>query len=106
MQSRGLGSSTMLAEAMAESILRSSIPIQADAEVYKQTIFQNLANNQQAAIINAQSYLQMDMANLSNRQQSNLQNLQAQQQTLLTDNAARNAALQFMLQVRPSKSIL
>jgi len=96
MQSRGLGSSTMLAEAMAEGILRSSIPIaQADAEVYKQTIFQNLANNQQAAVINAQAYLQMDMANLSNHQQANLQNLQAQQQTLLTDNAARNAALQF-----------
>ena len=96
MQSRGLGSSTMLAEAMAEGILRSSIPIaQADAEVYKQTIFQNLANNQQAAVINAQAYLQMDMANLSNNQQANLQNLQAQQQTLLTDNAARNAALQF-----------
>ena len=35
------------------------------------------------------------MANLSNQQQSNLQNLQARQQTLLTDNAARNAALQF-----------
>jgi len=96
MQARGLGSSTMLAEAMAEGIMRSSIPIaQADAEVYKQTIFQNLANNQQAAVINAQSYLQMDMANLSNNQQANLQNLQAQQQTLLTDNAARNAALQF-----------
>ena len=96
MQSRGLGSSTMLAEAMAEGILRSSIPIaQADAEVYKQTIFQNLANNQQAAVINAQAYLQMDMANLSKNQQANLQNLQAQQQTLLTDNAARNAALQF-----------
>ena len=96
MQARGLGSSTMLAEAMAEGIMRSSIPIaQADAEVYKQTIFQNLANNQQAAVINAQAYLQMDMANLSNQQQSNLQNLQARQQTLLTDNAARNAALQF-----------
>ena len=96
MQARGLGSSTMLAEAIAEGILRSSIPIaQADAEVYKQTIFQNLANNQQAAVINAQAYLQMDMANLSNNQQANLQNLQAQQQTLLTDNAARNAALQF-----------
>ena len=96
MQARGLGSSTMLAEAMAEGIMRYSIPIaQADAEVYKQTIFQNLANNQQAAVINAQAYLQMDMANLSNNQQANLQNLQAQQQQLLTDNAARNAALQF-----------
>ena len=96
MQARGLGSSTMLAEALAEGILRSSIPIaQADANTYKQVIFQNLANNQQAAVVNAQSYLQMDMANLSNNQQSNLQNLQSRQQVLLTDNAARNAALQF-----------
>ena len=96
MQARGLGASTMLAEALAEGILRSSIPIaQQDAETYKAVIFQNLANNQQAAVINAQAYLQMDMANLSNQQQSNLQNLQARQQTLLTDNAARNAALQF-----------
>ena len=96
MQARGLGSSTMLAEALAEGILKSSIPIaQQDADTYKQVIFQNLANNQQAAVINAQAYLQMDMTNLSNQQQSNLQNLQARQQTLLTDNAARNAALQF-----------
>ena len=96
MQSRGLGASTMLAEALAEGIFKSSIPIaQQDADTYKQVIFQNLANNQQAAVINAQAYLQMDMANLSNQQQSNLQNLQARQQTLLTDNAARNAALQF-----------
>ena len=96
MQARGLGASTMLAEALAEGILKSSIPIaQQDADTYKAVIFQNLANNQQAAVINAQAYLQMDMANLSNQQQSNLQNLQARQQTLLTDNAARNAALQF-----------
>ena len=96
MQARGLGSSTMLGEALAEGILRSSVPIAAaDAETYKQIIFQNLANNQQAAVVNAQAYLQMDLANLSNEQQANLQNLQARQQTLLTDNAARNAALQF-----------
>jgi len=96
MQARGLGASTMLAEALAEGILKSSIPIAAaDAQTYKEVIFQNLSNNQQAAVINAQSYLQMDMANLSNQQQSNLQNLQVRQQTLLTDNAARNAALQF-----------
>ena len=96
MQARGLGSSTMLGEALAEGILRSSVPIAAaDAETYKQVIFQNLANNQQAAVINAQAYLQMDMANLSNQQQANLQNLQVRQQTLLSDNAARNAALQF-----------
>jgi len=96
MQARGLGSSTMLAEALAEGILKSSVPIAAaDAQTYKEVIFQNLANNQQAAVINAQSYLQMDMANLSNNQQANLQNLHANQQALLSDNAARNAALQF-----------
>ena len=96
MQARGLGSSTMLGEALAEGILKSAIPIAAaDADTYKQVIFQNLANNQQAAVVNAQAYLQMDLANLSNEQQANLQNLQARQQTLLTDNAARNAALQF-----------
>ena len=96
MQARGLGSSTMLAEALAEGILKSSVPIAAaDAQTYKEVIFQNLANNQQAAVVNAQAYLQMDMANLSNNQQSNLQNLQSRQQVLLTDNAARNAAQQF-----------
>ena len=96
MQARGLGSSTMLAEALAEGILKSSVPIAAaDAQTYNEVIFQNLANNQQAAVVNAQSYLQMDMANLSNNQQANLQNLHARQQTLLSDNAARNAALQF-----------
>jgi len=96
MQARGLGASTMLAEALAEGILKSSVPIAAaDAQTYKEVIFQNLSNNQQAAVVNAQSYLQMDMANLSNVQQANLQNLHANQQTLLSDNAARNAALQF-----------
>ena len=96
MQARGLGASTMLAEALAEGILKSSIPIAAaDAQTYKEVIFQNLSNNQQAAVVNAQAYLQMDVANLSNAQQANMQNLHASQQTLLSDNAARNAALQF-----------
>ena len=96
MQARGLGSSTMLAEALAEGILKSSVPIAAaDAETYKQVIFQNLSNNQQAAVVNAQSYLQMDMANLSNSQQANLQNLHTRQQVLLSDQASRNASLQF-----------
>jgi len=35
------------------------------------------------------------VANLSNAQQASMQNLHASQQTLLSDNAARNAALQF-----------
>jgi hypothetical protein len=86
----------MAAEALAEGIMNSAIPIAAqDAATYKQMIFQNLSNNQQAAITNAQSYLKMDMANLSNRQQANLQNINTRQNFLLSDQAAANAAFQF-----------
>ena len=96
MANRGLSASSMAAEALAEGIMNSAIPIaQADANTYKQMIFQNLSNNQQAAITNAQAYLQMDMANLSNRQQANLQNINTRQNFLLSDQAAANAAFQF-----------
>jgi hypothetical protein len=93
---RGLGASSMYAESMAQGILQSAIPIAAaDADTYKQMIFQNLNNRQQAAVTNAQSYFQMDMANLSNSQQSSLQNLASRQAQLFTDQAASNAASQF-----------
>ena len=96
MANRGLSASSMAAEALAEGIMNSAIPIAAqDAATYKQMIFQNLSNNQQAAITNAQSYLKMDMANLSNRQQANLQNINTRQNFLLSDQAAANAAFQF-----------
>ena len=96
MANRGLSASSMAAEALAEGIMQSAIPIAAqDAATYKQMIFQNLSNNQQAAITNAQSYLKMDMANLSNRQQANLQNINTRQNFLLSDQAAANAAFQF-----------
>jgi len=96
MSQRGLSSSSMMAEALADGLLTASIPIaQADAETYKQMIFQNLNNRQQAAITNANSYFQMDMQNLSNRQQASLQNLNVRQAFLLSDQAASNAARQF-----------
>ena len=96
MANRGLSASSMAAEALAEGIMNAAIPIaSADAATYKQMIFQNLANNQQAAITNAQAYLQMDMANLSNNQQTSLANLQTRQSFLLSDQAAANAAFQF-----------
>ena len=96
MAARGMRQSSMAAEALAEGIMNAAIPIAAaDAQTYKDMIFQNLANNQQAAITNAQSYLKMDMANLSNTQQANLQNIQARQSFLLSDQAAANAAYQF-----------
>ena len=96
MAQRGMGQSSMYAEAMAEGIMRGALPIaQADAQVYRNKIFQNLSNRQQAAILNAQNYMAMDMANLSNSQQASVTNIQLKQQSLLTDQAANNAALQF-----------
>ena len=80
MQQRGLGASSIAAEALATGILQSSIPIaQQDAQFYQQAIFQNLSNRQQAAVLNAQQYFQMDMQNLSNNQQASLQNLNVRQ---------------------------
>ena len=99
MANRGLSASSMAAEALAEGIMNSAIPIaKADADSYKQMIFQNLSNNQQAAITNAQSYLKMDLANLSNKQQANLQNINLRQSFLLSDQAAANASYQFNAQ--------
>ena len=96
MANRGMSASSMAAEALAEGIMNAAVPIAtADAATYKQMIFQNLSNNQQAAIVNAQAYLQMDMANLSNVQQASLSNLQARQSFLLSDQAVANASFQF-----------
>ena len=96
MAKRGLGASSMYAEALAQGVMQSAVPIAAqDAAAYKEMVFQNLNNRQQAAVTNSQAYLQMDMANLNNNQQSNLQNLQARQAQLFTDQAASNAASQF-----------
>jgi hypothetical protein len=96
MAKRGMGASSMYAEALAQGVMQSAVPIAAqDAATYKEMIFQNLNNRQQSAVLNAQSYLQMDMANLSNNQQASLQNLQARQAQLFSDQAASNAALQF-----------
>ena len=96
MANRGMSASSMAAEALAEGIMNAAVPIAtADAATYKQMIFQNLANNQQAAITNAQSYLQMDMKNLSNTQQTSLSNINHRQNTILSDQGALNAAAQF-----------
>ena len=96
MQQRGLGASSIAAEALAQGIISASIPIaQQDAATYKEAIFANLNNRQQAALTNANAYLQMDMANLNNNQQTSLANLQVRQQSLFSDQAATNAASQF-----------
>ena len=74
MQQRGLGASSIAAEALAQGIVNASVPIaKADADTYKQAIF----------------------ANLNNRQQVSLANVQLRQQGLLSDQSAENAARQF-----------
>jgi hypothetical protein len=51
--------------------------------------------NQRSQIQNAQAFLQMDMANLTNQQQSNVLKAQQEQQRILSNQAATNAARQF-----------
>jgi hypothetical protein len=67
----------------------------AEASALANMDLSNLSNAQQAAVQNAQNFLQLDMANLSNEQQTALFNAQAINQSLLTDQAATNAARQF-----------
>jgi len=96
MAQRGLSASTIAADAVAEGVLRASTQIAAaDATTYKDMIFQNLNNRQQAMMTNAQNYFQMDMQNLSNRQQAAVTNAQITQSFLLSDQAAVNASRQF-----------
>ena len=96
MAKRGLGASSIAAEAIAEGVLRAVTQIAAaDAEAYRQVILANLNNRQQAAIQNADVYFKTDMANLSNKQATSLTNLQSRQQVLLSDASAENASAQF-----------
>ena len=96
MAKRGMSASSQYAEALAQGVMQAATPIAvSDAQAYKEMIFQNLNNRQQAAITNANSYFQMDMANLTNTQQANLQNLAARQAQLFSDQSAQNAASQF-----------
>ena len=118
MAQRGLGSSSMAAAAITQSIMESGIPIAAqDANKYATIQIQNLNNRQQAtlqnaatyaamdkanlsarmqaAVSNARSFLQMDTQNLNNEQQLKTIDLQSKFQKLFTDQAQENAARQF-----------
>lgn len=118
MAARGLGASTMASGAVFNAILESQLPIaKADAQTFAQyglanasnkqmaTLAKaaalsslnmaNLNNRQQAAVENAKTFLAVDLANLNNRQQSELFNTKAQQDFMLSDQAADNASKQF-----------
>ena len=69
--------------------------VMAEAAAISQLEQQNLSNQQQAAVQNAQAFLQMDMANLNNQQATVLFKAQQIAQSIFTDQAAENAALQI-----------
>ena len=73
---------------------RQAIAI-AQASAISQLETQNLSNQQQEAVENSKNFLQVNMTNMSNRQQTEMFKAQAMQQSLLTDEAAENAAKQF-----------
>ncbi len=118
MAARGLGASSMASGAVFNAILESQLPIaQADANTFAQyglanatnaqqaTLAKaaalsslnlaNLNNRQQAAVENSKRFLQVDLANLETKQQTALFNAKAQQDFMLSDQAADNAAKQF-----------
>ena len=115
MAARGLGASTMASGAIFNAILESQLPIaQADANTFAQyglanatnaqqaTLAKaaalsslnlaNLNNRQQAAVENSKRFLQVDLANLETKQQTAVFNAKAQQDFMLSDQAADNAA--------------
>jgi hypothetical protein len=69
--------------------------VMAEAALIANLEVSNLNNRQQAAVVNAQSFLQMDMTNLANEQQIELFKAQSNVQSILSDQAAVNAARQF-----------
>ena len=69
--------------------------VMADAATMANMDMANLNNRQQAAMQNAQSFLQMDMTNLTNEQQTTMFKAQSQIASIMSDQAADNAAKQF-----------
>ena len=69
--------------------------VMAEAAALSQLDMANLNNRQQAAVQNAQAFLNMDMTNLNNQQQVAMFKSQQNIQSILTDQAAENAASQF-----------
>ena len=78
-----------------QNLSNSQALVMAEASALAQLDVTSLNNRQQAAVQNAQNFLNMEMANLSNSQQVVLFKAQQRVQSILTDQAAQNAARQF-----------
>ena len=66
-----------------------------NAAILSQTNLAQATIDQQRQINNAKAFLSMDLANLNNEQQANVLRSQQEQQVLLSNQAAENAAQQF-----------
>ena len=81
-----------------ENLSNRQAMVLAEASALANLDMGNLNNRQQTAVQNAQNFLQLDMANLSNEQQTEIFKSQQIINSMLTDQAARNAAMQFNAQ--------
>jgi len=84
LQTVGLTEASNEQQAVIQDALLMSQANLAEADFYQKTQIQN-----------AQAFLQMDMVNLNNKQQSNVLKAQQEQQRVLSNQAAQNAAAQF-----------
>lgn len=78
-----------------QNLSNSQAMVMAEASALSNLDMANLNNRQQAAVQNAQNFLQMDMANLEREQQTAIFKTQQRVNSLLSDQAAENAARQF-----------
>jgi len=105
MASRGLGGSSMAAQAIVQAAMESSLPIAAqDAQAFREMNMSNLNRQQQIALSNAAAQQGVKLANFNAQQQVALQNsqnafsLQSQNLSNLQQVVITNAQLKAALQ--------
>jgi len=93
---RGLSKSSIGRDALFNAIIQAALPIaQNDAAVEAQRASQNLTNQQQTALFNAQNTIQLDMADMTADQQTRIYNSQLlQTMTMQNLNNEQQAAMQ------------
>ena len=85
LNARGLNVSTVGRDALFNAIIQTALPIaQSNATALQQRATQNLSNEQQANILQANQDMQLRLTNLANRQTSETQSAQLAQQVNLT----------------------
>ena len=85
LNARGLNVSTVGRDALFNAIIQTALPIaQSNATALQQRATQNLSNEQQANILQANQDMQLRLTNLANRQTAETQSAQLAQQVNLT----------------------